>query len=174
MKAVALSIGIAVLVVRSAIAEESQPRLELQAVVRALQPTLDKLEPAAKVEFEKSSPTVKVLFLPQNFKIHGRSKPGEIAAEAHDEIGPSYKGFVLAVHLESKGEVNQAVTSQTIREPYWQTNLDGTPLRGSDKQIFWALSYGSRADQKVLNELRKLLNGLATKQGIANTAGLAV
>ena len=39
-------------------------------------------------------------------------------------------------------------------------DLDVTPLASSDRQIYWALSYGSRTDEKLLNGVRQALRGL--------------
>jgi hypothetical protein len=145
-------------------AAEPSDEAALNAVIRTIQPTLDKLKPEAKVEYPENSRSVRVLYLPQSFKVHGRSMTGEIAAVAHDEIGPSFKGFVLTASLQRKGEANQAVIPQTLTDPYWRTNLDVTPLGKTDKQIFWRLSYGSRMDEKILAEIRdklKSLNDLA-------------
>ena len=96
----------------------------------------------------------------QKFKIHGRTKAGKISEETHDEVGPSHLGLILRVHLQRKGEINQAVTPQTIREPYWQTDLNVTRLAGSDQQLFWSLSYGSRTDEKTLDAIRKAIEKL--------------
>jgi hypothetical protein len=131
---------------------------ELKAVEQALSPVLETLDPKIEVEFRDRS--LIATFLPQSFKIHGRTKSGAIDEKAHDEIGPSVKGFILKVHLQPLGDENQAVTPQTIHNPYWLTDLDVTPIAGTDKQLYWALSYGSRTDQELLNKIRGKLKGL--------------
>lgn len=131
---------------------------EAKIVHRALEPILETLEPKASVEFEDA--TLIVAFRPQKFKIHGRSLLGDIAVEAHDEIGPSYKGIVLRAYLQPLGTVNMAETPQTVREPYWSTDLDVAPVGKTDKQIYWGLSYGSRTDKQVLDKIRLALRGL--------------
>jgi hypothetical protein len=136
----------------------SDPPRELKAVAQALNPVLETLAPKIEVEFRDRS--LNATFLPQTFKIHGQTKSGAIDEQAHDEIGPSVKGFVLKVHLQPLGDVNQAVTPQTIHNPYWLTDLDVTPIVKSDKQLYWALSYGSQTDKELLNKIRGLLKGL--------------
>lgn len=132
--------------------------IELHAVAKALQPILETLGPKAKIEYRDKS--LFVTFLPQSFKIHGRAKSGRINEQAHDEIGPSYQGFVLKAHLQPRGEVNQAEVPQTIQEPYWLTGLDVTPIAETDKQVYWALLYGSQMDQKLLDKIRGKLKAL--------------
>ena len=134
----------------------------LLAVASAMQPVLVKLDPKPSVDFPESSTSLVATYLPQTYKIHGRSKSGQVLTNVYDEIGPGFKGFVLRVHLQPKGEGNQACTPQTIREPYWQTDLDVTPLEQTDQQAYWALSYMGRTPTNVLAELRKAMKGLET------------
>jgi hypothetical protein len=135
---------------------------ELKQVASELKSIVKKLDPKAEVTcpVADSSLSLMVTYRTQMYKVHGRQMTGEILPEAHDELGPSYQGFVLTVNLQDKGEVNQAVTPQTIREPYWLTDLDVTPLRGTNKQIYWALSYGSRTDSELLARIRQKLRDL--------------
>jgi len=130
---------------------------ELKVVEAALQLILGKLDPKPEFNYPSSSPTLLVAYKSQIYKIHGRSMTGEVSPEAHDELGPNFKGFVLRIHLQEKGEVNQAVTPQTLQEPYWTTDLDVTPLARTSKQIYWALSYGARTDTDLLAQIRQSL-----------------
>lgn len=143
---------------QAAPADDDARAVELKTVEEALKPVLQKVEPKVRMEYRDTS--LIVTHLPQTFKIHGSSKSGQINEQAHDEVGPSYKGFLLRVHLQPGGEVNQAVTPQTVRNPYWLTDLDVTPLAGTDKQIYWALSYGSRADTELLEKICATLKAL--------------
>jgi hypothetical protein len=159
MRAITSLVCIVIAMTSSLFAAGPPNNAELKPVFQAIQPILDKLKPAAKIESDGA--TFKVTYLPQTFKIHPILMDGEIIADARDEIGPSYKGFILDVGLEPKGEVNQLVTPQTRTEPYWHTDVDITPLGQTNKQIFWALSYGSRMDEKILVEIRQKLNALS-------------
>jgi hypothetical protein len=139
--------------------EKLQPDMKL--VSKALAPLLKNLDPKPVMEISNHGHTINIQFRPQTFKIHGKSKSGEIAAEAHDEVGPSFKGFVLNIHLQPKGEINQAVTPQTVQRPYWLMDLEITELAKTDHQIYWALSYGSQTPKDVLKEIREKLSALA-------------
>jgi hypothetical protein len=138
--------------------QDGDSNAELKTVEKALISVFDRLDPKVKVEYRGNS--LIATYLPQSFKIHGRNKSGEIDAEAHEEIGPSFKGFVLKVHLQPKGTVNQAITPQTIQTPYWPTDLDVTTIASTDKQIYWGLSYGSRTEKELLDKIRAKLKNL--------------
>jgi hypothetical protein len=141
--------------------------VELKVVEKVLNPILEAVDPKIKIEFRDQS--LVATHLTQNFKIHGRNKRGDFSEKAHDEIGPSSTGFVLKAQLRPLGEVTQAAIPQTLREPYWLTDLDVTSLGKTDKQILWSLSYGSRADKELLDKIRQALKGLKEEQ--ANGAG---
>jgi len=131
----------------------------LKQAVQAIEPTLKKLGPDATVEY-RGEQTVVITYLPRKFKVHGSTKGGEFTADVHDEVGPSAKGFILQAHVQSRGEVNQAVTPQTIRLPYWATDLDLTTVGQTDHQLYWSLSYGSRTDHDLLESLRTKIRAL--------------
>lgn len=154
-----LSLAAGLLSAYPASADDVTAKPELKAIQEALQPTLKKLSPAAKVEFDDNN-KLRITYLPQTFKIHGVSLSGDISAEAHDEVGPSARGCILSVHLQDKGTINMAVTPQTLRRPYWLTDLDVTPIAKSDQQMYWALSYGTRMDAKLLDEIRATLRAM--------------
>lgn len=139
-------------------AEEIGP--ELKTVADALQPIFEKLESKVEIVPSSQGKSLSFAYQAQIFKIHGRQMTGEVQPNAHDELGPNFKGFVLKVHLQDKGEVNQAVTPQTLKEPYWQTYLDVTPLAGTQNQIYWALSYGVRTDEGLLTKIKQVLANL--------------
>ena len=141
-------------------AADSTTNETLATVANALRPIVERLDPKPTVEYPQSTESLEVAYLPQTFKIHRRSKTGEVSTNVFDEVGPSWKGFVLRVYVQPKGEVNQAKTPQTIREPYWLTDLDVTAIGATGKQIYWALSCGGRTPTNVLAELRTVLKQL--------------
>jgi len=142
------------------LAVDSTTNSALATVAGALKPILVKLDPSPSVDFPEHHTSLIVTHLPQMYKIHGRSKSGQVTTNVYDEVGPGFKGFILRVHLQPRGEVNQACIPQTIREPYWQTDLDVTPLGTTDKQVYWALSYMGRTPTNVLAELRTAMKEL--------------
>lgn len=146
----------------SADAADTKPAPELKSVTDNLDSVFKELDPKPTIQVMNQGTSLEIRYLPQTFKIHGKTKSGEILAEATDQIGPSHKGFVIHIHLQKKSEVNQAVTPQTIREPYWNTNLDITALDKTDKQIYWALSYGSRTPDTLLKSIRESLKSSGT------------
>lgn len=144
-----------------------EPAQEVSAgpaiVAEALEPVLKDLKPKVESIYSNQGKTLTLRYLPQTFKVHGVSMTGQVSTEAHDEVGPSYKGFTLTIHLQAKGEVNQLVTPQTVRRPYWSTDLDVIPLAGTDQQAYVGLAYGSRTDPKLLKELRAKLTAMKGK-----------
>jgi hypothetical protein len=141
-------------------AAAQEPATVLRKVEEQLKPILAQLTPPPVVEQPGQTQSLVVRYRPQKFMVHGHSMTGEWSANALERLGPSYTGFVLSVHLQPLGEVNQAVTPQTIQEPYWKTYLNVTPVAGTTNQIYWALSSGSRMDEKVLASLRTALEKL--------------
>jgi hypothetical protein len=135
---------------------------ELMRVVVALTPSMATLSPIPEVKTNGQS-SLTISYRAQTFKIHGSSMTGEFSKEAHDEIGPTFKGFVLFIHVQPKGQFNQACTPHTLQRPYWRTYIQVTPVAGSDKQLYWGLSYGSRADTNLLAQLRQAIEELKDK-----------
>jgi hypothetical protein len=142
-------------------AHAQESRLVLRQVEERLRPIFVDLTPAPAVEYPEYSQSLLVYYRPQKFLVHGRSKTGEWSTNVFEEIGPSFTGFVLRVHLEKLGDVNQAVTPQTIQEPYWRTFLDVTPIAGTTNQIYWVMSSGGGTDEKLLMRVRQALGSLA-------------
>lgn len=142
-------------------AQAHESRAVLRLVEERLRPALAGLTPSPTVEYPEYSQSLLVCYRPQKFLVHGRSKSGEWSTNVVEQIGPSFTGFVLRVHLQSLGLVNQLVTPQAIQEPYWRTFLDVTPIAGTTNQIYWALSSAGRTDQKLLENVRQTLGSLA-------------
>jgi hypothetical protein len=97
---------------------------------------------------------------------------GKVSEKASERIGPDFDGFILWIQLQDAGFPIQASTPQTLREPYWNTYLDVRQLNGTNKQIYWGLSYWSMTDKKVLSEIKGILWGLDKSQTIININGL--
>ena len=135
---------------------EDGPAPELSRAVAALQPIMATLSPAAEVKTNGPS-SLTVSYRTQVFKIHGGSMTGEFAKEAQDEVGPTFKGILLFVEVQERGQINQADTPLTLLRPYWQTYIQVTPVAGSDRQLYWSLSYGSRTDTNLLAQVRQAI-----------------
>lgn len=125
-----------------------------------IRPVLEGLEPVPQFEYVSQS-SLQVSYKAQIFKVHGRLKTGEISKETRDEFGPAHTGFVLNIHLESKGAVHAAVTPQNIREPYWTMFLELTPIADSNMQTYWNFCYGVRTDKTILSKVKQAMGELA-------------
>ena len=133
----------------------------LQQVEKRLQVALVPLILPPIAEHPDAEQTLVMRYRAQKFLVHSHSMMGEWSTNAVEQIGPNYRGFVLRVYLQRLGEVNQAITPQTLQEPYWRTYLDVTPIAGTTSQIYWALSYGSRTDETLLARIKKTLQDMA-------------
>jgi len=142
-------------------ADDDKLAAQLQPVVRVLKEAIKDLDPRPDVKTVNKGQGLELAIRTQVYKIHHVAKSGQISPDTHDEVGPSHDGFVLKVHLQKRGEVNQAVTPCTIHKPYWTMDLDVTPLADSRGQLYWALSYGARTDEKLLQAMRQALRGLS-------------
>lgn len=140
----------------------------LASLANRLQALLAVAAPGAEIATNDAS-TLTVSYRTQTYKIHGSWMTGEISKEAHDEVGPTFKGFVLTISLQPAGEINQALTPQTLRRPYWQTYIQVTPVHESDKQLYWSLSYGSQTDTNLLAGIRAAVDPLEPTPNLATT-----
>lgn len=169
-----LLIGIAVLLASRIFAENVERNSDpvLERVEQSLGSVLEVLDPQPSVEYKETSNSLIVGYRTRTFIVHSGSKIGRFSEQAHETIGPDYDGFVLKVHVQEVGTVNQAETPQTIRQPYWKSDLDVTPITGTSEQIYWVLSYGSKPDIRVLSRIRNALRKLEdTDAGVPSGKG---
>ena len=129
----------------------------LVKVEQTLRTVLADVDPQPVFEYQSDGQSLVVKYRVRKFMVHSTTKMGKHSEKAHEVDGPSYKGFLLKVDLQEAGDVNQARVPQTLRRPYWMTAIDVTPIPASDKQIFWGLSYGSRADKDLLKKVKEAL-----------------
>jgi hypothetical protein len=147
-----------------ATARAQEPGSVLRQVEKRVKPVLAGLHPTPTLEYAEQGQSFIVRYHPQKFLVHQRSKTGAWSTNVVEELGPSFTGFVLRIHLERLGEVNQAVTPRTMQEPYWQTLLDVTPIAGTTNQIYWALSFAGGTDERLLTSVREALESLGRLQ----------
>jgi len=121
----------------------------------ALHLALSDLGDDVTFERAKHSPSLTVRYRSRRFMVHGGSKTGAFSKEPRPEEGPDLRGFVLHIHAQDKGTVNQAVVPQTIRRPYWRTDLNVTAVADTDWQLYWGLSYGARTDRDFLKKINE-------------------
>lgn len=163
-----LLIGLAVLLGSPIYADNAIERYDpvLKKVEENLRPFLKGLSPQPSIEYAKHSKSLTIKYRIRKFMVHSPSKIGRFSEEAHETVGPDFDGFMLRVHVQDAGTVNQAATPQTILQPYWKTDLDVTQVAGTSKQSYWGLSYGSRADESLLSSVRKALLELEGPIGV--------
>jgi hypothetical protein len=119
---------------------------------------LAKLEPTPTFEIPQSSvgKSLFVRYKTQQYTIHPQNKAGQISKETVQREGPSDDGFYLRAHVQPFGEVNQACVPQTIRQTYWSLDLQVYEIEKEKKQIYFALSYSSRTDPKLIKKLKEI------------------
>ena len=166
MKQILLMVYMLALVTTQANAEEGKIERDpvLLKVEKSLRSALAQVVPEPSFEYPAYSKSLVVKHRTRKFMVHGRTKSGKISEKAHEVEGPSYKGFMLRVHLQKAGTVNQARVPFTSREPYWRTDLNITEVAETDKQLYWALSYGTRVDKELLRKVDETVKGLGKKE----------
>lgn len=98
-----------------------------------------------------------VRYQTRRYMIYPRNKAGRLGRELVDEEGPGDEGFLLRVHVQAKGEQNQAVVPQTLQTPYWKTYLNVYPIEDSDHQIYIALSYRGLTDKRLIRRIQRVI-----------------
>jgi len=152
-------------------AEETTPRSDtvLLRAEKSIRIALADIDPEPIFEYPKHAKSLIVKYRTRKFMIHNGSMIGKYSEKAHEEEGPGYKGFMLTINLQKAGAANQACIPQTIRGPYWRTDLNITVIKGSDKQLYWGLSYGNCVDSKLLEKTRTAVNALGRKEQADST-----
>jgi len=91
------------------------------------------------------------------FTVHAIGMTGEIRETTNQLSGPNYKGFILRISTRDGEYQGQAVTPQTLRNPYWQTFMDRSLTEDGKGHYSINFSYGSRLDRQFKEELFKVL-----------------
>jgi len=134
----------------------AKPANELQEIENQLKTVLSKL--GNEVTFKNlDSESFEISYHTRKFIVHSGTMIGKFSENTIEQTGPDYDGFKLWVQLQNAGVVNQAETPQVIKAPYWNTYLDVTSITGTNKQVYWGLSYWGRTDQKVLSQIKEAL-----------------
>lgn len=118
-----------------------------EALANTLKAAIQKECPDAKFEVAGDSFIAKHKTM--LFTVHDRLMTGEIRSQTRQQEGPNYKGFLLQVTLQPGRETPQALTPQTIREPYWSTYINNPPTSDGKDHYWVSFSYGGRLDQKL-------------------------
>ena len=145
--------------------KELTPNPVIVALRSKMEQELTQLDPnELTFEIPESSMghTLVVRYKTRQYIIHPTSKTGRISETAVIREGPSDNGFLLRVHVQRLGKVNQADVPQTIRQPYWSLDLQAYEIKNADKQIYVALSYNTNTDKKLIRKLRAITKECGT------------
>jgi hypothetical protein len=143
--------------------KEAKPDAALLKAQSVLTTALKDLDPNLTFSYDRNPPSLVVRYQTRKFMVHGRSKIGKVSEKAHETEGPSYKGFLMRIYLEERGQIRAAVIPQTLRQPYWDTDLNIVELPGDQKQLYWTLSYGVRAPVETKKKIRLAMESLGKK-----------
>lgn len=129
-----------------------------------LQTIIRKYHPDANIEEENDRLVYR--FHTQTFKMHTIHKTGHISEKAHDEEGPNVDGILVTVTLREGKYEGPLETPQTLNRPYWRTFVNAYSVPGP-KYLWLSVSYGSRTDKKLIEELKTCLGPLVPQKGSA-------
>lgn len=137
---------------------ETSPDPVLTALQAQIERELHELEPMIGVDIPEhyAGKSLILRYKTRKYMVYPGSKSGRLGRELEEKEGPDDEGILLRVHVQAKGEVNQAVVPQTIDEPYWKTFLNVYPIKNAEKQIYVALSYRSRTDKDLISKLKSI------------------
>lgn len=114
--------------------------------------------PTFEIPEGSSGKSLLMRYRTREYQVYRSNKAGHLGKELVPTEGPDDEGILLLrIHVQSKGEVNQAVVPQTIQEPYWSTLLNVHPVADSQKQIYVAMSSRGRTDKELVKSVIKLL-----------------
>ncbi len=133
----------------------------LHQVMKQIRMALPNIDEELRFEYSKNHPNRLIAnYRTRTFQVYDQSRGGKYSDQPRETVGPSYKGFRLQLYLQENDTINMAAVPQTLRKPYWNTDLDLRLLKGTSKQVYYGLSYGSRIDQDLLQQVKKAVNSL--------------
>jgi hypothetical protein len=142
----------------SALAEKpkASPDPILMTLKAKLEQEFQKLDPKPTFEFPDGydGRSLVVRFKTRDYVVHPRNKAGRIAETTEKHEGPSDDGFLLRAHVQPVGVVNQSVVPQVVRETYWDLYLNVYPVRNTQKQVYFCLSYGGWTDETLIEKIQ--------------------
>jgi hypothetical protein len=141
----------------TSVLQASEWQLKLQSVIRSYDPqAVAAIESGAYVYRSHT----------QTFKVHAIDKTGKISEAAYEEEGPNVDGILLGITLEEGSYQGAADIPVELRKPYWTTFVNAYPVAGG-KHLLLNLSYGSRADKKLIEAIKACMGPL--QSSVSNT-----
>lgn len=157
-----LTVGLmAVTAIASWTANADEWQTKLQSVIR-------QFDTNAVVTVEKGRYVYR--YHTQKFKIHAIDKVGTISETTHDEEGPNVDGIFLTVSLQDGPYHGALVIPQDLHRPYWTTFANAYTV-ADGKYLWLTLSYGSRADKKLMEAVKTCFEKIEKAQPPASGDG---
>ncbi len=121
-------------------------------------PLLKQASPEASCSLIGNNYSLSCKLLPQKFMIHAINKTGEIAKEAHAQVGPSARGLIIQMTIYDPQFFGQAqiIYPWERKDPYWTTLLDYYPLNENATLHTW-ISYGVLTDPEMINTIKNII-----------------
>jgi hypothetical protein len=141
----------------------------------SLHSTLKSVEAHLKELFRSTCPAAKVFledgallgrFQTQQFMVHGTDKTGEWTKDAHEELGPGARGFLLRVTAHKRKYSGQT-TPHDFGTPYWMTHWKEYANLGEDGRPVYLLvylSYGTHTSVELLQRIKVCVAGAEEKR----------
>jgi hypothetical protein len=96
----------------------------------------------------------------RTFMVHSSDKLGRRSDKAHKETGPRYDGLMVHVTVGDGRYAGAAELPQDLRGPYWTTFVNAYPIAKGKQHLHVSISYGSRTDQKVIKQIKEMLESM--------------
>ena len=145
----------------------AQPKVSPDPALAALKERLEqefqKLDPKPTFDFPGEGyqgRTLIVRYKTRKYVVHTELPKGGYAETTERREGPDDGGFLLTVHMERLGEVNQLVVPWVIRQPYWDLYVNVYPVKNTKKQLYVGLDYLFTTDKKLLDRIKKVAKEL--------------
>lgn len=135
--------------------QELQPRLA--AVIKGSQPT-------AILKWDAEAEELVGQYQTQPFQVHRIDKSGQVSTRADTEWGPNYQGFLMRLRVDKTPYAGQSADPFRVwHRIYWDEYINEYPLSGAQGSVLrLELAYGSRADSKLLEQIKSAVASYAT------------
>ena len=92
-----------------------------------------------------------------SIKFTPEGKGGQVAAEAHKEIGPSTDGFMLTLTRLNEPQMRQAEVPQILDGPYWDCFINDSFDPATKQGVSVEFSFGAALKPEFKAGLLKLV-----------------
>ncbi|MGD9127083.1 MAG: hypothetical protein PVH19_06860 [Planctomycetia bacterium] len=122
-----------------------------------LEPELQKLSPKPTVEFydSRGGGGLSIRFDTRNYVVHPSTMSRGFLENTVKKEGPNFRGFILGVSFQPRGTLNQLATPQVLREPYWDTYINIYPIKNTQQQFYFRLSYSTATNKALIDKIKK-------------------